>query len=91
MNKPEWMNDPSLADIDQTKLDFLQKLVFESQNLSPKEMLSFLMNVSQRGKDSSVSFTKDEMNRVIDVLKQRSTPDEIARINKAVKLMQHRK
>lgn len=91
MNKPEWMNDPSLADIDQTKLDFLQKLVFESQNLSPKEMLSFLMNVSQRGKDSSVSFTKDEMNRVIDVLKHRSTPDEIARINKAVKLMQHRK
>lgn len=91
MNKPEWMNDPSLADIDQAKLDFLQKLVFESQNLSPKEMLSFLMNVSQRGKDSSVSFTKDEMNRVIAVLKQHSTPDEITRIDKAVRLMQNRK
>lgn len=91
MNKPEWMNDPSLADIDQAKLDFLQKLVFESQNLSPKEMLSFLMNVSQRGKDSSVSFTKEEMNRVIAVLKQHSTPDEITRIDKAVRLMQNRK
>ena len=91
MNKPEWMNDPSLADIDQAKLDFLQKLVFESQNLFPKEMLSFLMNVSQRGKDSSVSFTKDEMNRVIAVLKQHSTPDEITRIDKAVRLMQNRK
>ncbi|MBO5092862.1 MAG: hypothetical protein J6C33_00720 [Lachnospiraceae bacterium] len=91
MNRPEWMNDPSLADVDQAKLDFLQTLVFESQNLSPKEMLSFLMNISKRGKDSSVSFTKDEMNRVIAVLKQRSTPDEIARIDKAVKLMQNRK
>lgn len=91
MNKPEWMNDPSLADIDQEKLDFLQKLVFESQKLSPKEMLSFLMNVSQRGKDSSVCFTKEEMNRVIAVLRQHSTPDEITRIDKAVRLMQNRK
>ena len=91
MNKPEWMNDPSLEGIDQAKLDFLQMLVFESKKLSPKEMLPFLMNVGQRGKDSSISFTADEMDRIIAVLKKNSSPEELVRIDKAMKLMKMKK
>lgn len=91
MNKPEWMNDPSLEGIDQAKLEFLQMLVFESKKLSPKEMLPFLMNVGQRGKDSSISFTADEMDRIIAVLKKNSSPEELVRIDKAMKLMKMKK
>ena len=33
----EWMNDPRIASIPKYKLDFLQKMFFESKKLSKKE------------------------------------------------------
>lgn len=42
-DKPEWMREPSLKDIPVDKLDFLQKMVFESKTLSQKELMPFLM------------------------------------------------
>ena len=32
----EWMNDPRIVSIPKNKLDFLQKMFFESKNLSQK-------------------------------------------------------
>lgn len=90
MNEPEWMNDPSLAGIDRAKLDFLQMMVFESQSLSPKELLAFLMNITKKN-SNSVSFTKEEMDAVITVLRKNSTPEEIARIDKIMKLRAQKK
>ena len=37
--KPKWMQDPSLKGISMEKLDFLQKMVFESSSLSQKELM----------------------------------------------------
>ena len=51
MNQTEWMNDPLVAGIDKTKLQFLQMLVFEGQNLTKEQMLPFLMSVAQKGKN----------------------------------------
>ena len=48
MNQNEWMNDPLVANIDKAKLQFLQMLVFEGQNLSREQMLPFLMSIAQK-------------------------------------------
>ena len=56
MNQTEWMNDPLVAGIDKTKLQFLQMLVFEGQNLTKEQMLPFLMSVAQKGKKQNISF-----------------------------------
>lgn len=90
MNEPKWMNDPMLAGIDPEKLSFLQTLVFESQSLSPKELLAFLMNLSKKNKQA-VSFSKEEMDLIITVLKQNSTPEELSRIDKIMKLRAQKK
>lgn len=91
MSEPEWMKDPALAGIEKAKLDFLQMMVFEGRNLSPKELLPFLMNISKRGKENAVSFSKEEMELIIAVVKKNSTADEIARMDKIMKLMQQKK
>ena len=91
MNEPEWIKDPALAGIDKAKLDFLQMMVFEGNNLTPKEMLPFLMNLAKRGKENSVSFSKEEMELIITVVKKNSTPEEIVRMDKIMKLMQSKK
>lgn len=91
MNEPEWIKDPALAGIDKAKLDFLQMMVFEGKNLTPKEMLPFLMSLAKRGKDNSVSFSKEEMELIVSVVKKNSTPEEISRMDKIMKLMQKKK
>ena len=58
MKQNEWMNDPLVAGIDTAKLQFLQMLVFEGQNLKKEQMLPFLMSIAKKGKNQNISFEK---------------------------------
>ena len=82
MEKPAWMSDPLVADIDQQKLDFLQSIVFETRGKNQKELISFLMNLMKTGKLSNISFTEQEMAAFMVAIKTHSTPEELAQINK---------
>jgi predicted metalloprotease len=86
-----WMSDPAVADIDRSKLDFLQALVFESQSLSKEQMLPFLMSVAKKGSDKHISFTNEEVETIIEVIKKYSTPEEIKKTEKMVALFKSRK
>lgn len=86
MNQNEWMNDPLVANIDKAKLQFLQMLVFESQNLSREQMLPFLMSVAQKGKAQNISFDDNETETIIAVLRKYASPEEVEKINKLMKM-----
>lgn len=81
MVSQNWMQDASLKDIDSSKLDFLQKLVFEMNSLSDKEKLPFLLALANRARKENISFTNEEMENIIAVLKQSSTPEEVRRMD----------
>lgn len=81
MVSQDWMQDASLKDIDSSKLDFLQKLVFEMNSLSDKEKLPFLLALANRARKENISFTNEEMENIIAVLKQSSTPEEVRRMD----------
>ena len=87
MGKPKWMQEPSLRDIPEEKLDFLQKMVFESKNLSQKELMPFLMALAQRSKTEKITFSQEEMDAIIEAIKKYSTADEITKMNQIMKLM----
>lgn len=78
----EWMQDETLKDIDPYKLEFLQALIFESSKLRKEQLLPFLMNVAKRGQEKKVTFTDEEMNAVIAVLKKHATEEEMAKMEK---------
>lgn len=88
MSEPEkkadvsWMEDERLKHIDAEKLVFLQKLVFEMQQLSDKEKLPFLMALATSSRKQDLSFTKEEADTVIAVLRENSTEGELAKINR---------
>lgn len=88
---PAWMQEPSVQNIPREKLDFLQKLVFESQTLSQKEMLPFLMALAQRSKTEKISFSQAEMDAIIEAIKKYSTADEITKMNQIMKLMSRKR
>lgn len=86
MSNPDWMSDPLLADIDHTKLEFMQKLVFELHQLSEKERLPFLLALAGRAKKENISFTPDEIEKIISVVKEHSTPEEVKKMDQILKM-----
>lgn len=81
-----WMNDPAIAHIDKDKLEFLQALVFESQSMKKEQMLPFLMAVAKRGQENHITFSNDEIDTIIETIRKYSTPEELERIDKMLKL-----
>lgn len=90
MANPTWMNDVSLKDISKVKLDFLQKLVFESEHLTKKEQMPFLFALASRTKKEKIQFSQDEISRIVAVLKRNATPEEAAKMDKMLKVFQSR-
>lgn len=81
-----WMEDPAVAHIDKAKLDFLQSLVFESQSLSKDQMLPFFMAIAKRGRDNHISFTREEVETITAAIRKYSTPEELDKIDKLMKM-----
>ena len=81
-----WLDDPDVAHIERSKLDFLQMLVFESKDLNREQMLPFLMAVAKRGRDNNVSFTDDEINVIVKTLKKYASPEECEKMDKMVNM-----
>lgn len=82
----DWMNDPALAEIDKAKLEFLQALVFESRTLKKEQMLPFLMAVAKKGQAQHITFSNEEIDTIVAVIKKVSTPEEATVIDKMMRL-----
>lgn len=87
---PAWTQEPDVRNIPPEKLDFLQKLVFESTKLTQKELLPFLMALAQRSKAEKISFSQEEMHAIIQAIKKHSTPEEVLKMDQIMKLMARR-
>ncbi len=89
MTNQHWMNDHRIAHIDTEKLNFLQKLVFEMQKLSDKEKLPFLMALATSSRKKNISFSETEVSQIIEVIKEYSSEDDIAKMNKILTMFSH--
>ncbi len=86
----DWMNDPALAGIDKAKLEFLQALVFESRTLSKDQMLPFLMAVAKRGQADHITFSNEEIETIVSIIKRESSPEEAATIDKMMRMRKNK-
>ena len=91
MNELNWMDDERISSIPKNKLDFLQKIFFESKSLTQKEQLPFFIALAGRAKKESISFTQDEINLILEVIKEHSSPEDLQKINQTIKMFQNRK
>lgn len=83
--KPEWMNDPLVKDIDEKKLNFLSDLVFGGRGKSQKEMMPYMMMRMKQARADNISFSSSEIAAVIAAIKNHSTPEELAQIDNIMK------
>ncbi len=87
----DWMQDPALIDIPIQKLQFLQNMLFESQKHSGKEMLPFFMSLAMKAKSQNITYSQEEIDIIIPVLKKFASEDEIAKMNQIIKMFYNRK
>ena len=87
----DWMQDPALIHIPASKLQFLQNMLFESQKHSGKEMLPFFMSLAMKAKSQNITYSPEEIDLIIPVLKKYASEEEIAKMNQVIKIFQNRK
>lgn len=89
MNKPAWMNDPTIAHIPQEKLDFLSEMFEKVKGKKQNELMPFLMAMSGKVKNTT-RFTAEEMQLVIAAIKRAASNEEQKQIDKVLN-MAHQK
>ncbi len=80
-NRPAWMEDEQVKNIDPKKLDFLGKLFKEGHGKSQKEMMAFLMPMMRKARQEHLTFTPQEMQAAINAIKKYSTEEELKQID----------
>jgi len=84
-SRPEWMDDPLVANIPQKKLDFLGKLFSESKGKNQKQMMGYLMPMMRKAKAEKLTFSQTEINACIQAIKNHSTQEELEKIDDILK------
>ena len=87
--RPDWMNDESVQNIPQNKLDFLARLFVDGKGKSSKEMMGYLIPMMKKAKAENLSFSQSEITACIQAIKKHSTKEELNQIDKI--LSQHNK
>ena len=88
--RPVWMSDPTLSDIPEEKLTFLCNMFDNVKGKSKNELMPFLMAMS-KSKKKNITFTNDEMNRIIVAIKKAATNEEREQIEKALHMANRQK
>ncbi|MBQ9989471.1 MAG: hypothetical protein IJP31_00800 [Lachnospiraceae bacterium] len=89
-HETEWMQDASLRNIPDFKLEFLQQMFFESKKYSRKELLPFFMSLAAKSRARNITFSQEELDTIIPVLKRYASEDEIQKMNQAITMFKKR-
>ncbi len=84
-NRPEWMNDSLVKNMDEKKLQFLCDLVLGGKGKNQKDAMPYMMLKLKQAKADNITFTPSELTTVIAAIKNHSTPEEIEQIDNMMK------
>lgn len=84
-NRPEWMNDSLVKNMDEKKLQFLSEFVLGSKGKSQKEAMPYMMLKMKQAKSENITFSPSDIATVVAAIKNHSTPEEIEQIDNIMK------
>lgn len=82
-----WTDNPSLKGIDAQKLALLNSLAQQGKGKTPQELLPFLMSAASQNRSKGLSFSSQEMDAIIRVLKIGKSQEELQRIEQLLSMM----
>ena len=87
MSDTSWMNNPNLKNIDPAKLQMLMSMSEQTADKKQNELLPFLMAAASQSRSNGMTFSPDETDTIIEVLKMGKAPEEIAKMEKSRTMM----
>ena len=87
MENQEWMKDKRLQGIDPEKLKLLMTMTNDSGGKGKNELMPYLLAAAANSKAKGLSFTPQEADTIIEVMKKGKNKEEIAKIEKIRMLM----
>ncbi len=85
------MNNPSLKNIDPAKLQMLMSASEQTAGKNQNELLPFLMAAASQSRSNGMTFSTDETDAIIEVLKMGKSQEEITKIEKIRMMMKFMK
>lgn len=87
MENENWMNNPNLKNIDKNKLQALWALTNQGATKSQNDFLPFLMAAASQSKKDGISFSPQEIDTIIEVIKAGKSPEEVQKIDRIRMMM----
>lgn len=87
MSENSWMNNPALKNIDPAKLQMLMSMTEQTSGKKQNELLPFLMAAAAQSKSKGMSFTPEETDAIIEVMKTGKSKEEIEKIERIRSMM----
>lgn len=77
----DWMNDDLVKDIPKEKLEFLGKMMTDSQGKTQKQMMSKMLPLLKEAQAKGLQFTASETTAAIAAIRKHSSQEENAKID----------
>ena len=87
MSENNWSENPALKQIDPAKLQMLLSLSGQGAGKNQNELMPFLLSAASRSRENGMTFSPQETDLIIEVMKQGKSKEEIAKIDKIRMMM----
>ena len=84
----DWINDPTLKDMEPAKLELFKMAATQVSGKSGNAMAPVMMSLITNANKKGIQFTPDEISLILKLMKQGKTPAEQQNIDKTVQMVQ---
>lgn len=84
----EWMNNPQLKNIDPVKMELIHRAAAQTQGKSGKDMAPIMMALITTANKKGIRFSAEEINLILDILKEGKSKEEQAQIDRTIQMVQ---
>lgn len=88
IKEANWKKDPSLSGISAEKLNLLTEILSQSESLNANALIPFFLSAASNAGKKGISFSDDETDTILNVLKINMSPAEIQKIE-TIRKMSH--
>lgn len=78
----EWMNHPAMQSLDPIKQELIKNAAQKTNGKSGKALVPVMMALITSANQNKISFTKEEIQLILEILKEDKTSEEKAQIDK---------
>ena len=83
----EWMNHPSMQNMDPMKMELIRTAAAQTQGKSGKSLAPIMMALITNANKKGIQFTPDEFSQVLSVLKDGKSKEEQDQIENMVRMV----